>query len=57
LIGATNHEPGGISSRNGGLSLRDFDDSFSKRLRRFLRQIVSDTALDSPVLVSTAEFS
>src|SRR5262245_24020589 len=29
----------------------DFDDSFGKSLRRFLRQVVADAALDDPVCV------
>jgi hypothetical protein len=39
-----------------GLNLGDLDDHFGKGLRRFLRQIVPDAALDGPVLVLAREF-
>src|SRR5215472_5153331 len=34
----------------------DFDDGFRKGLRSFLRQIVSDAALDRPMRISAREF-
>jgi hypothetical protein len=34
----------------------DFDDSLSKSLRSFLRQIVPDAALDDPVRIFAREF-
>jgi hypothetical protein len=34
----------------------DVDDSFGKRLGRFLRQIVTDAALDDPVRIFAGEF-
>src|SRR5258707_488702 len=47
---------GMLSGRAVGSIAGDFNDSLGKGLRRFLRQIVPDAALDGPVRIFAREF-